>query len=246
MTSFPPALPHSDLREVFPDVFFLTGSIALPGPLPVRFSRNMVVVRQADRLVIVNSVRLTESGLAALDALGKVTDVVRLAGFHGADDAFYKSHYGAKVSAIAGQRYQRGFGDKGADYFQPDASITAGDPLPIDGAKLFVFDSRPPEAILLLPQSGGILVSGDSLQNWATTDDYFSFVAKPMMRLMGFIKAHNVGPAWLKQAKPATGDWQRLLDLSWDHLLPAHGAPVIGGAKAAYRPAIERAMAGAR
>src|SRR5215212_2095891 len=109
MTSFPPALPHGELREIFPDVFFVTGSIAMPGPVPVRFSRNMVVVRQGARLVLVNSMRLTDGGLRALDALGRVTDVLRLAGFHGADDAFYKGHYGAKVSVIAGQRYQRGF-----------------------------------------------------------------------------------------------------------------------------------------
>jgi hypothetical protein len=41
----PPALPHGELRELLPDVFFVTGTVALPGPLPVRFSRNMTVVR---------------------------------------------------------------------------------------------------------------------------------------------------------------------------------------------------------
>jgi hypothetical protein len=243
MTSFPPALPHSDFREIFPDVFFVTGSIAMPGPVPVRFSRNMVVVRQGERLVLVNSMRLTDAGLRALDALGRVTDVLRLAGFHGADDAFYKDHYGAKVSAIAGQRYQRGFDGKGADYFTADAALAASSELPIEGAKLFVFESRPPEALLLLPAEGGILVSGDSLQNWATTDDHFNWLAKRMMKWMGFIKPHNVGPAWVKQAKPVKADWPRVLELPFEHLLPAHGAPVIGGAKAAYRPAIERAMA---
>ncbi len=243
MTSFPSALPHGELREVFPHVFFVTGSIAMPGPMPVRFSRNMVVVRQGERLVIVNSVRLTEKGLDALDALGRVTDVIRLAGFHGADDAFYKDRYGAKVSVIAGQRYQRGFAGKSTDYFKPDAALGATDALPIEGAKLFVFESHPPEALLLLPSEGGILVSGDSLQNWASTDQYFSWLAKPMMKMMGFIKPHNVGPAWLKQAKPASTDWSRVLELQFEHLLPAHGAPVLGGAKAAYRPSIERAMA---
>jgi len=94
-SKFPPAQPHGALREVFPDVFFVTGTAGLPGPLPVRFSRNMTVVRAGERLTLINSVRLSEEGLRALDALGKVTDVLRLAGFHGMDDPFYKDRYGA-------------------------------------------------------------------------------------------------------------------------------------------------------
>lgn len=38
-------MPHGALREILPDVFFVTGTIALPLALPVRFSRNMTVVR---------------------------------------------------------------------------------------------------------------------------------------------------------------------------------------------------------
>ena len=76
---FPPAAPHGPLVEVFPDLFLVTGTMKLPGVMPVRFSRNMTVVREGERLVLVNTVRLDEAGLAALDKLGKVTDVVRIA-----------------------------------------------------------------------------------------------------------------------------------------------------------------------
>jgi hypothetical protein len=48
---FPPAGPHGELAEALPDVFFVTGSIRLPAPVPVIFSRNMTVVREGDRLV---------------------------------------------------------------------------------------------------------------------------------------------------------------------------------------------------
>jgi len=191
----PPAAPHGSLREVLPDVFFVTGTMAMSvGIVPVRFSRNMTVIREGTRLVLVNSVRLDDAGLAALDALGKVTDVIRLAGFHGMDDPFYAERYGAKVWALAGQSYVSGFDPK-------------------------------------------------ALQNWAATDEYFSLLGNAMMRLGGFLKAHNVGPAWLQNGKPPKGELQGILELPFVNLLPAHGTPVIGGARELYRPAIERAVA---
>jgi hypothetical protein len=239
----PPALAHGDLRELFPGVFFVTGTIAMPGPLPVRFSRNMTVLREDDGLVIVNSVRLDEGGLAALDRLGKVKHVVRIAGFHGADDAFYQERYGARVWALDGHKYVAGFDQRGEEYFRADVAVGAATELPIAGAKLHLFSTRPAEGILFLAREGGIAIPGDALQNWDKKDDYFSFLGGVMMKVMGFIKPHNVGPAWLKQAKPPASELRGVLDHDFDHVLPAHGAEVIGGAKAAFRPAIERAAA---
>src|SRR5262245_57957912 len=108
MVDHPPALRHGALREVLPDTFFVSGEIKLPGP--VRFSRNMTVIRQGRDLVLVNSLRLDDAGLAELEKLGDVRHVVRLAGFHGRDDAFYKQRYNARVSCVPGQYYARGFG----------------------------------------------------------------------------------------------------------------------------------------
>src|ERR1700742_4164997 len=94
---FPAALPHGELREVLPGIHFVTGSLRLPGRLPLRFSRNMTVIVEGEPLTLVNTVRLDEAGLAALDKLGKVTDVIRIAAFHGMDDPFYADRYGARV-----------------------------------------------------------------------------------------------------------------------------------------------------
>src|SRR5678816_253000 len=116
-----PALPHGDIREVLPGIYFVTGTLAMPGPLPMRFSRNMTIIREGDRLVLVNSIRLGDAGLAALDALGKVTDVIRLAGYHGMDDPFYRERCKAKVWAVSGQRYTSGFDANTPNvYFEPD------------------------------------------------------------------------------------------------------------------------------
>lgn len=237
----PLALPHGALREVLPDLFFVTGTIAFPGPLPVRSSRNMTVVREGGRLVIVNSVRLDDAGLAALDALGKVTDVIRLAANHGMDDPFYAERYGAKVWAVKGQRYTSGFDTKKAQtYFTPQVEIEASTKLPLAGASLYRIESTPPEGLLVLPQHGGVIVAGDCLQNWAAPDEYFSFLARPLMSAMGFIRPHNIGPGWLKQGKPPLPDLRGILGLPFANVMPAHGAPVLGGARDLYRPVIDR------
>jgi hypothetical protein len=114
-----------------------------------------------------------------------------------------------------------------------------GGALPLSGARLYVIGSNPPEGLLLVEREGGILISGDALQNWQSTDEYFSLLAKPMMHLMGFIKPHNVGPAWLKGTKPPVESMTGILDLGFEHVLPAHGTVVKGGARESYRPSIQ-------
>ncbi len=237
----PAALPHGDITEVLPGIHFVTGTMTMPGTIPVRFSRNMIIVREGDRLVLLNSVRLDEAGLAALDALGKVTDVIRLAAAHGMDDPFYKDRYGAKVWVVKGQRYTAGF-DVHAEstYFSPDVEMDATTELPLSGARLHIIRTTSPEALLLLDRHDGVLVSGDCLQHWARVDPYFSFVSGLMMRMMGFIKPYNVGPGWLKFGKPPAADLRAILGLPFANVLPAHGAPVLGDAVAKFRPAIER------
>jgi hypothetical protein len=241
----PAALPHGEIREIFPDLFFVTGTVALSGPLPVRFSRNMTIVKDGERLVLVNSVRLDDAGLAALDKLGKVTDVVRLAGNHGSDDPFYKERYKAKVWSVAGQRYFAGFDRNAKDaYFEPDVAFDEATELPIAGARLYKIGSTPPEGMLVLDRDGGIIISGDCLQHWSKPDAYFSFFAKIIMRMMGFIKPHNIGPGWLKQCNPPKEDLKKILDLKFENVLTAHGDVVLGGARESFRPAIERVSAG--
>ncbi|MFO0618858.1 MAG: hypothetical protein U0414_40090 [Polyangiaceae bacterium] len=240
---FPPALPHGPIQEVLPGIHFVTGTLPLPGPLPVRASRNMTIVREGDRLVLVNTVRLDEAGLAALDRLGRVTDILRIAGNHGMDDPFYADRYKAKVTVVKGQRYTEGFGPKPDVYFMPDDEVDATSALPIEGAKLYTLGSKPPEALLLLERHGGVCVAGDCFQHWHTTDEYFSLIARGMMRLMGFIKPYNVGPAWLSRCKPSLDDLRGTLSLPFSNVLPAHGAVVLGDAREKYRPAVERALA---
>ena len=47
--------------------------------------------------------------------------------------------------------------------------------MPFAGCSLFDFrTTKRPEGILHIDRAGGILVSGDSLQNWLAPDEFFS------------------------------------------------------------------------
>lgn len=239
----PPAFPHGELKQLFDDIFFVQGTCRVAmGPVPMCFSRNMTIVRNGESLTLINSLRLDESGLAALDRLGRVEHVIRIAGFHGMDDPFYADRYGARVWAVRGQPYVDGFDalktpDK--TYFSATDPLDAGEPLPLADARLITFEgARVPEGVILLERDGGILVTGDSLQNWGTPDKYFNWPGRVIMRFMGFFRPYNLGPGWLKVAKPTPSGLAFLLDLSFEHVLPVHGEPVLGAAKDAFRPTI--------
>ena len=238
--SYPPAGDHGDIKEIFDDIFLVTGSMTIPGRLPMRFSRNMTIIRNNGMLTLINTVRLSEEGLKALEALGNVEHIIRIAGFHGVDDPFYHDRYKATLHSIDAP-YRRGFGGQSEPYHQPDKVITEDSNIPVKGARLILIKSATPtEGLLLLDRDGGIVLAGDCFQNWASTDRFFSLPSKLIMRMLGFIKPHNVGPGWLRAANPDKAELKKLLQLDFTHLLPAHGAPVIGDAKAKYAPAINR------
>ncbi len=222
---FTPVMPHGKLEEVFPGVFFVTGTTRphFQGQ-PWQFSRNMTVVRDGGDLTLINSVRLDDAGLASLDALGKVRHVVKLGSFHGIDDAFYVDRYQAKLWAMPGMKHESGL--------PTDQELSVGDPTPFSGCTFFRYESAEmPEGLLLLVRAGGILISCDSLQNWATADEYFDESSKERMTQFGFIKPANVGPGWRMFAKPQPSDFARIKELPFQHLLSAHGTPLRDVAK---------------
>lgn len=235
----PPAEAHGPLRQVLPGVHVVQGSMRFYGVF--RFSRNMIVVDRGDgSLVVIEAVRLDDDGLAALDALGRVTDVVRLAAAHGRDVPFYKERYGATVWDVAGQRFYEGtHWDEGATYFRSDRSLRGDVCPPLAGARLFHFGTQPPEAALLLPHHGGVLVPGDVLQNWCAPWRHFNLPGQLVFRGLGMVGPVRVARRWVELVEPDPARVRALLDLDFRHVLPLHGDPVLGDAKARYRPAIE-------
>ena len=66
MQYFPEKLPHGELTEIFPDVFFVVGQSKFEfQDNKFQFSRSMTVIRDGDSLTLVNSMRLDDAGLAA-------------------------------------------------------------------------------------------------------------------------------------------------------------------------------------
>lgn len=209
----PPAYRHGEIEQVFDDVWSVTGEF--PMALGVRVPRNMTIVREGDRLVLVNSVRLTPAGEAALDKLGKVTDVVRLAGGHGSDDPYMKERYGATMWAPAGLTKE------GVEY-----RTLAEDTSPLADGTTFLFrKGRSPDAAIVLARNGGILISCDAYQHWTRWDEG-SWLGGVASKLMGF-KGPVIGGPWAKRQGPDIhDDFVRLCEQPFKHLLTGHGTPL--------------------
>ena len=233
MNNFPPALSHGSIEEVFPDVFFVSGAMeTVLQDIDWKFSRNMTVVREGDRLVVINSVRLSEAGLAELDKLGRVTDVIRLGSLHGRDDPFYVDHYAAEYWTMPQMAHETGL--------QATRSLTT-DALPIADASVFEFNTTQiPEGILHLKRDGGILIACDALQNWLSPDEFFSDSSREMMTQMGFFTPANLGPVWVQRAEPGADDFARLKTLAFRHALCGHGEPLRDSAHEDFSATIQR------
>ena len=220
MPEHTPPMPHGAIEEVFPDVFFVTGTTRPNfGGGPLQFSRNMTIVRDDGVLTLVNTVRLNDDGLAHLDRLGRVANVVKIGVFHGIDDAFYLERYDAKQWALPGAEHFAGHAT--------DEELRPDGPMPVKGASVFVFETaNKPEGLLCLDREGGILISCDSLHNWEKTDKYFDEATAKTMAEIGFIQPANIGPGWSRFCEPEASDFARLKALSFRHLLSAHGTPL--------------------
>ena len=103
-TNFPEVLPHSAIEEVFPNLFMVRGSFQM-APL-VTITRNMFILRNSDgELTLINSVRLSDVGEAALGKLGEVKHLIRIGAFHDRDDPYFVHRYKPTFWALPGTRH---------------------------------------------------------------------------------------------------------------------------------------------
>ncbi len=229
MSTFPEAMPHGEIREVFKDVFFVPGTMKNEffGSM-WQFSRNMTIVREDGNLTILNSVRLNDEGLAALDKLGKVVNVVRLGDMHGMDDPFYVDRYKASFWALPGMKVQDGL--------KVDKELIEGGEMPFGNASLFVFKTvKRPECIIRIDREGGIMIACDSLQNWVEPDQFFDDQTVSTMQNMKFFRPANLGPAWMFESQPGADDFVRLKEIPFEHALCGHGYPFVKNAQQEFQ-----------
>jgi hypothetical protein len=224
MTHYSPAWPHGELKEVFPNIFFVMGTnITTHEGVELQHSCNMVVAKHANELTLINTVRLNDKGLIALDNLGQVKNVVRIGAFHGRHDAFYLDTYSAKLWALKGMKHENG---KFTDIeLMPDGKM------PFPHCSLFVFEtSAHPEGILHLNQEGGILITCDSVKNWTIVDEYFSEQTGKLYENLGFLGSATISKIWQQACNIQAQDVARLKSLTFRHLLSAHGEPLTNDA----------------
>lgn len=219
---FTPAWPHGDIHEIFPDIFFVTGTNKVHHEgVNIQTSRNMVIIRHNFELTLVNTVRLNEEGLKKLDQLGKVNHIIRIGAFHGRDDAFYRHHYqNAQLWTLAEMTYGNGL--------KADREMTPEGKMPIPNCSLFVFKtSTLPEGILHINTSGGILISCDSIQNVTAIDEFYNSETEKLFQNQGLVKTANISPIWLGATHTNKSDFDRLLKtMTFCHLVTAHGEPL--------------------
>jgi hypothetical protein len=229
-----PAWPHGPLREFFPDLFFVVGTNKVHhADVDLQTSRTMLVVREAGALTLINTVRLEPHGLEALDALGTVRNVIRLGAFHGRDDPFYRDRYHAQLWALPSTIH--------ADGREPDQLLNETAALPLTGARLLEFHSaKHPEAALLLPREGGILVTCDAIQNWSSADPFFSAETAEIFAALGLMREANIPSTWIAACEPDRKDFDRLLSQDFRHLVSAHGEPLLDRAHASIDASLKR------
>ncbi len=208
--TFPPAQPHEPPREILPDVLFVHGTMRMgPG---MTINRNMVALRHEGELTLLNPVRLSAEGEAALEAFGTVQHAVRLGCMHSLDDPYTVKRFGARFWCAPGA-------DAGLEP-KPDALLEASAELPIPGAELFTFRGvQKPECAVLFRRAD-LLVTCDAVQHWESTSGC-SLLGKLACHAMGFLHPANIGPPWRRIQTPKGGslesEFERLSSLGFEN-----------------------------
>ena len=230
------AWPHGEIKEIFPDIFLVNGTNKTNfNNMDLQHSRNMIIIRDKHKLSLINTVRLTAAGLAALDALGQVENVIRIGAFHGRDDAFYLERYQAKLWGLKGMTHDN---NRSAD-----VELVPGGQMPVINASIFAFaTSKHPEGILYLARDGGILVTCDSIKNWLGPDEFFSEETAKLYQQHGFFGAAGISSVWKQACNVQVEDFIRLKTLAFKHLLSAHGEPLLNNAYAAVSESIAKSF----
>lgn len=147
---------------------------------------------------MINPIRISESGMRKIERIDNISQVIRIGGFLGRDEAFFKAQYDATLYALKGYVYTQ----KSCRQSTPKrlyagwCLIDMEDELPLSNASLiWLISAKQAEAILKLDQNDGILITADSLQNTPHPYEYHNFPARIMMKSMGYFHPYPSSPA---------------------------------------------------
>lgn len=148
--------PHGDFQTLAPDVFLVEGR------LPIPITRNMIVVRLPSGELLLHSViALSDTGMRALEALGRPAFAIIPSKSHVGDAAFYKARYpGLQMLALRALRTEHG----------PDVPVDGNveDVLPRFGIALHAVPAtKATEYVYEVPLTGGgkMLMANDVFGN---------------------------------------------------------------------------------
>jgi hypothetical protein len=225
MPNLTPAWPHGKIQTLFDDVFLITGTnITQYQGLELQHSRNMIIIREDNKLSLINTVRLSKEGIKQLENLGEVTHIIRIGAFHGRDDTFYKQTYPqAKLWALEGLQDQH--------QTPIDKVLKVNGELPISDSSLIMFNtSLFPEAILHLQRNDGIIITCDSIKNWIKADEFFSEQSAKMYQEQGYFGKATISKIWQQACQVQLSDFNQVMTYPFRHLLSAHGEPLLNTA----------------
>ncbi|WP_392537170.1 hypothetical protein [Legionella sp. 227] len=214
MSKYSPAWPHGDIIEVFEGIYVVRGTnITYFDDRKIQHSRNMTIIESNGALTLVNTVRLNEIGLQALDKLGTVKHVLSIGAFHGRDDQFYVDRSHASLWSVPTEEKSHS-----VRYLQDK------DELPIKNSHFFMFKSSSPfEGFIYIEDHEGIIITCDSIKNWVEIDEFFSEDTAKMALSHGEIAKARISPIWLNATGVHKADFDSLLQLRFKHLISAHG-----------------------
>jgi len=255
---FPKPLGNGPLVEVFPNIWAVEGYVyPVPG---ARMTRNMTIIKQGDKLCVVNSLRLMPEQEAEMEKLGTVKHLVRLCVGHGMDDPYFVDKYKPTL-------WEAGAGMPWAD---KEITLKADKVLGEDGAPFpeivtpLIFSSIKEEikgdaSLIVASGDTKVLVASDSVMCYGKHKDDTklstlsnSLLGKVALWMLGFAGRVNTVPEYFKHHSPdgkASGilpDLENLAAADWDAVIPPHGNVVKAGAREIYRQHLAKIKKGVK
>lgn len=242
MSQFPPAYKHDKIEEVFANVFRVrVQNIEKLFGINLSFNRNMIIVREGQDLTLINSARLSEQGLAELEQLGTVKNLVSMGCAHGKDDRFYIDRYTPKTFFLKGLRHIKGIKEC-------DVVLSNDSEKPFQNCEVTILElGKRIEGAITIQRDGGILLLCDTISTPAQEAKYFNVASKILFTLFGVHKTISQGKTIVPKTlifncKIKKRDLEPLRNLSFNHLLSAHGDPIHDNAHEMVVAAIDDAF----
>lgn len=207
-------LPHQSVIKNFENIYSLVGSMQLLGVF--KYSRNMVVLKDGDKLCLVNPVRLTLEEEKKLLKLGSIDSILKLGRLHSVDLPYYMDKFSPKLWASSNDSFV-----KDHDY-KIEIDIDKATSIPFLNMQIYSFKtSKENEAVAFLPQDGGILLACDAFVNMKKADPMANWLVRTLSKLLP--EPTYIGPNWFKAMKPKKEDFEEVLKFKFDKMMPAHG-----------------------